>query len=99
MLFGTGLFFIPAIGPIVAMGPIAGLIAAALEGAAVGGAAGVFAAALSNIGIPRDSVVEYEYELKAGKFLVVARGSADEIERARGVLKGTGASHLTAHAA
>jgi len=99
LLFGTGLFFIPAIGPIVAMGPLVGWIVGALEGAAVGGAAGVLAAALSSIGIPKDSVVKYELEVKAGKYLVLARGSADEIERARGVLKTTGASQLAAHAA
>ena len=99
MLFGTGLFFIPAIGPIVAMGPIAGWIAGALEGAVVGGGVGVLAAALSSIGIPQDSIVMYESELMAGKFLVVARGSVDEIERARGILKTTSASQLAAHLA
>ncbi|HWW88577.1 MAG TPA: hypothetical protein VNZ26_33515 [Vicinamibacterales bacterium] len=99
LLFGTGLFFIPAIGPVVAMGPLVGWIVGALEGAAVGGAVGVLGAALSSIGIPRDSVVKYELEVKAGKFLVLARGSADEIERARGALKTTGASQLAAHVA
>jgi uncharacterized membrane protein len=99
MLFGTGLFFLPGIGPIVAMGPLVGWIVGALEGAALGGATGLLAAALTSIGIPKDSVVKYEVEVKAGKFLVVATGSADEIERARGVLKTTGASQLAAHVA
>lgn len=99
MLFGTGLFFIPAVGPIVAMGPIAGWIAGALEGAALGATVGVVGAALSGVGIPHDSVVKYEADVKAGKFLVLARGSADEMERARGVLKATGPSQLAAHLA
>ena len=60
MLFGDALFLIPAIGPLVAMGPLAGWIAGALEGAVVGGAAGGLAAALASIGIPKDSVVKYE---------------------------------------
>jgi hypothetical protein len=32
MLFGTGFFFVPMISPIVAMGPLAGWLAGALDG-------------------------------------------------------------------
>lgn len=98
MLFGSALFFIPAIGPIVAMGPIVGWIVGALEGAAVGGVAGVLVAALTSIGIPEDSVVKYEMEVKAGKFLVLARGSAEMIVQARTLLGTTGASQLHEYA-
>ena len=73
----------------------------ALEGAAVGGAAsvtvGVLAAAFASVGIPQDSIVKYEREVKAGNFLVLVCGSADEIERARGALNTTVASHQEAH--
>lgn len=99
MLFGSALFFIPGIGPVVAVGPLVGSIVGALEGAAVGGAAGVLGAALSSIGIPDDSVVKYEVDVRAGKFLVLARGTAAMVEHARVVLGTTGASQLTAHAA
>jgi hypothetical protein len=44
-----------------------GWIVGALEGAAVGGAAGVFAGGPTTIGVPEDSVVKYELEVKAGK--------------------------------
>jgi uncharacterized membrane protein len=84
--FRQRVFFIPAIGPLVVMGPLVGWIIGALEGAAVGGAAGVLGAALTSIGIPDDSVVKYEFDVKAGKFLVLARGNADMIEHARSVL-------------
>ena len=97
LFVGGGVFFIPAIGPLVVMGPLVGWIVGALEGAAVGGAAGIVAAALTTIGIPEDSVVKYEVEVKAGKFLVLARGSADLVEHARAVLGTTGASHLAVH--
>lgn len=99
MLFGSALFFIPAIGPIVAMGPVVGWIIGALEGAAVGGVAGVLVAALTSIGIPEDSVVKYELEVKAGKFLVLAHGTAAMVEQARTLLGTTGASQLQIHAA
>jgi uncharacterized membrane protein len=98
ILFGSSLFFLPAIGPIIAMGPVVGWIVGALEGAALGGATGALAAALTSIGIPNDSVVKYELDVKAGKFLVLARGTADMIEHARGVLGTTGAAQLNAHA-
>lgn len=99
MLFGSALFFIPVIGPLAVMGPLVGWIAGVIEGAAVGGTAGVLAGALSSIGIPKDSVVKYELEVKEGKFLVLVRGNADIIEHARVVLGTTGAKHLVAHAA
>jgi uncharacterized membrane protein len=99
LLFGSAFFFIPAIGPLVVMGPLAGWLVGALEGAAVGGATGVLAAALTNIGLPKDSVVKYELEVKAGKFLVIVRGSAELVERARHLLAKSGASQLTAHQA
>jgi hypothetical protein len=98
LLFGSAFFVIPAIGPIVAMGPIVGWLIGALEGAAVGGGMGVVAAALTRIGIPEDSVVKYEHEVKAGKFLVIANGSANDIEKAHGILGKTGAIDLNAHA-
>jgi hypothetical protein len=98
MLLGNALFFLPAIGALVVMGPLAGLIAGALEGAALGGAASALAAALVNLGIPRHSVVKYEHELKAGRFLVLAHGSAGLIDQARNLLLASDAFQVTAHA-
>lgn len=45
-------------------------------------------AALVGIGIPKDSVLQYETALKADKFLLVAHGTQDEVARAREVLRG-----------
>lgn len=98
ILFGSAFFVIPAVGPIVVMGPLAALVGA-LEGAAVGGAAGLLSAALANLGIPRDSVVKYELDVKAGKFLILAQGTTDMITHARMVLEDSGPSQLVAHAA
>jgi uncharacterized membrane protein len=97
MLFGSAFFMLPALGPLVVMGPLVGWIVAALETAAVGGAGGALAGALASIGIPKDSVVKYELQIKAGKFIVLARSTADVIERARGALANTGASQINAH--
>lgn len=99
VLFGSAFFFIPVFGPLVVMGPLVGWLVSALEGAALGGAAGVLAAAFASIGIPDDSIVKYEFDVKAGKFLVLARGTPEMIAHAHVVLGTTGASLLVAHAA
>jgi hypothetical protein len=39
-------------------------------------------AALVSLGIPKDSILEYETEIKAGKFMLLAHGTAAEIETA-----------------
>ena len=97
LLVGQAIFLVPAIGPLVVMGPLVGWIAGVLEGAAAGGAAGVLAGALASIGLPDDSVVKYELEVKAGRYLVMAHGAAGLIEAARTVLATTGASQVKAH--
>jgi hypothetical protein len=97
MLFGGAFFFIPGIGPLVVMGPFVAWIVGALEGATLGGVAGVLAAALTTAGFPKDSALKYELEVKAGKYLVVAHGTPDTIEKARALLGNTGASHLVTH--
>jgi hypothetical protein len=89
MLFGSALFVIPGIGPLFAAGPLVAWIVAALEGATIVGGMSALGAGLFSIGIPRDSVLSYETQIKAGKFVVIAHGPRDEVEKARTVLAGT----------
>jgi len=67
MLFGSAFFFIPGIGPLLVAGPLVTWILGALEGAVVMGGISALGAALVSIGIPENSVLQYEAELKAGK--------------------------------
>jgi voltage-gated potassium channel Kch len=97
LLFGSALFLVPGIGPIVVGGPIVSWIVGALEGAAVVGGLSAIGAALYSIGIPKDSVLRYETSLKANKFLLVVHGTAAEVERASSILHGTGAIETTVH--
>ena len=101
MLFGSALIFIPVIGPVVVLGPLAativGMIEGAVEGAVVVGALSALGGALSAVGIPKDSVLQYESELKANKYLVFLTGDAAEIERAREVLKASGVRSFDHH--
>jgi hypothetical protein len=97
MLFGAAFLVIPGIGPIVAAGPIVAWIIGALEGAVVVGGISALGAGLFSLGIPKDSVVKYETSIKAGKFLLIAHGSAGEVQQARNVLQSTGAEEINVH--
>ena len=97
MLFGAAFLVIPGIGPIIAAGPIVTWIIGALEGAVMVGGISALGAGLFSLGIPKDSVVKYETSIKAGKFLLIAHGTADEVQQARNVLQSTGAEEINMH--
>ncbi len=86
MVFGSGFFLIPGVGPVMLAGPIVSTLVGGLEGAVVVGGFSAIGAALWNIGIPKDSVLEYESALKADKFLVLAHGSSNDIDRAKDIM-------------
>src|SRR5271169_7153598 len=99
LLFGSAFFFVPGIGPFVAAGPIVAWIVGALEGAAVVGGISAIGAGLYSIGIPKQSILQYETSLKAGKFMLVAHGTAEEVTRAKAILLAAGASETNLHVA
>ena len=63
------------------MGPVVTWIVSGMEGADVHGSAGTLAAALTGVVIPHDSVVKYELDLRAGRFLVLARVGVEATTR------------------
>ena len=97
MLFGSALFVIPGIGPLIVFGPLVGWIIGALEGAVVVGGLSALGAGLYSIGIPKDSVMKYETALKSDKFLVISHGTADEVAKAKSILEKTGAAEIATH--
>ena len=99
-LFFGGLFLtIPVVGHVVVLGYLATVVAAGLENAVVVGGLSALGAALYGMGIPKDSVLQYETDLKADSFLVMARGPAAEVERAKKLLAASNPSRLDVHAA
>ncbi|GAB2590740.1 general stress protein [Spirosoma areae] len=86
LLFGSAFFFLPGLGPVLIAGPLIASLVAALEGAVVVGGFTALGAALYSLGIPKNSILQYETELKTGKFMLVAHGTADDVERARDIL-------------
>jgi len=98
LLFGSALFVIPGIGPILAAGPVVAWIVAALEGAVVVGGVSALGAGLYSIGIPKDSIVKYETALKSDQFLLIAHGTAAEVAKAKDIIDTTRPAQCTIHA-
>ncbi|MGA3128001.1 MAG: general stress protein [Candidatus Korobacteraceae bacterium] len=99
LLFGSALFVIPGVGPILAAGPVVAWIVAALEGAVVVGGVTALGAGLYSIGIPKDSILRYETALKQDSFLVIAHGTAAEVAKARDIVETTHPAEFTLHSA
>ena len=97
LLFGSAFFWVPGIGPLLVAGPLVAWIVGALEEAAVVGGLSALGAALFSIGIPKNSVVQYETEVKNGKLLLVVHGMPDDVERAKDLLRQTQATTTTIH--
>ena len=91
LLAGIGALAIPGLGPFIAAGPIMG----ALAGVGAGGAVGGLVGALVGMGIPEFEAKRYEGRVKDGGVLLsVHCDTADEIERAKDILKRTGADDI-----
>jgi hypothetical protein len=98
LLFGSAMFVVPGLGPLVVFGPLVSWMVGALEGAVLGGGVSILAAALYSIGIPQDSCLQYETAVKSNQFLVIAHGNGDEVSTARNILQTAGAAHVGVHA-
>jgi hypothetical protein len=97
-LFFGGLFMtVPVIGNVVMLGYLATVVIAAIDNAAIVGGLSVFGAAIYSLGIPKDSVIQYESAVKADGFLIMVHSSASGIVRAKFVLGTTNPSQLDLH--
>jgi hypothetical protein len=99
LLFGGVFMMVPVIGPVMVLGYLAAAVASAVEGAVVVGGLSALGAALFSIGIPKDSVIEYETALKADEFLVTAHGTPDALANARGILAKAKPARIEMHQA
>jgi len=89
LLFGSALFAIPGLGPILVAGPLVAWIIAGLEGAAVVGGVSAIGGGLMSIGITKDSVLKYEVALKTDKFMLVVHGTPEVVAKAKDIIGGT----------
>ena len=54
-------------------------------------------AGLFSIGVPKDSIIKYETQIKADKFVLVCHGTTEEVENARSILEKTEATEVNIH--
>jgi hypothetical protein len=96
--FGGGVSLsAPPPGNIVVFGRLSAIVIAAVEGAILAGGLSALSASMSSAGIPRESSVQYEQAVKAGGFLVIVHGTAQEIMRTTALLASSGPTTLDFH--
>jgi len=98
ILFGAAVMFVPVVGNIIVLGPLAAALVGGIEGAVAVGGASALVGALSALGIPKNSVLRYETALKADHFMLVVHGDAHDMARARELLATSGYASLEHHA-
>jgi hypothetical protein len=97
LLLGAAFFVVPGIGLVLMAGPLVAWIAGALEGAVVVGGIGAIGAGLFSIGLPRDTVLNYEVAIKTDRYLLLVHGTAAEAASAREIMQGTHPAELNMH--
>jgi hypothetical protein len=86
VMVGAALVWVPGFGPLLVAGPLAAMIVGGIEGAAVGLAGGGALGALIGWGVSRNHILKYEDHLQAGRYLVIAQGTAQDVATARDIL-------------
>ena len=98
-LFFGGLFMaVPVVGHVVVLGYLSAIGFAAVENAVVVGGLSALGTMLCGLGIPKESVLQYETELKADNFLAMAHGTEADATRARAILSTENPLRLDTHA-
>jgi len=87
LLFGVAYFWVPDIGPIGASGSLVHLLVSALGGAAVVGGVSALGAALVGLGLPKNTMIKYERDLKSDSYQLIAQGMPKEVAKARSLLE------------
>jgi len=80
-------------------GPLFTALVSGQEDAASSGGMSVLGGALVSLGVPTHSAIVYEMELAAGKFVLVVRGTQEDMTKARNLLQLTRHEGVAVHAA
>jgi hypothetical protein len=90
ILVGAALAFVPLVGHVVIVGPLASQIVGELGSATPRRGLGPLAAALTGLGITKDAALGYESAVRQQEFLLIVHGDAPAIERAHQLLDPAG---------
>jgi hypothetical protein len=99
LVTGVALLIIPGAGPVLVAGPAAAWILATLEGAGGGAILGGLVGGVVGHFVKDKHIPKYENHLKGGKYLLVAHGEQDVVDRAQKVLDDTEAFEVERHTA
>lgn len=97
LLVGAAFLWVPGVGPLIVAGSLTGVLLGGVEGAVAAAATGGVLGWLSALGIDKKHIIKYEDHLKAGRYLVVVNGSADDLELADSILSTTPHAGLHPH--
>ena len=93
VLSGAAMLFIPGLGPLVVLGPLAAAAVGAAEGALLGGAVG----ALLGHFVAKQHLPKYEEFVRTGNYLLVVHGTEEEVARAQRLLTELGSTDVQRH--
>jgi hypothetical protein len=97
LLAGAAFLWVPGVGPLVVAGSLASALLGGVEGAVAGAATTGVLGWLFSLGIGKQHILKYEQSVKAGKYLVIAHGTPDDVNKAKQVLAGTKPTELNVH--
>lgn len=83
LAIGAGALVIPGLGPIIAAGPIAGLLSGATTGTITGG--------LIDFGIPEAEGMQLEDRVREGSIVALVQTDKNKVEEASSILRSNGA--------
>jgi hypothetical protein len=98
LLVGAAFLWVPGVGSLIVAGSLASAMLGGVEGAVAGAAVSGVLGWLASIGISKEHILKYEESVKAGKYLVIAHGSAEEVQKAKKILEGSKPAELNVHA-
>ena len=96
-LVGAAFIWVPGVGLAIVAGSLATALLGGVEGALAGSAMGGILSGLAAWGISKKQILKYEESVKAGSYLLVAHGSAEQVAQAQNLLQGTGATEVNVH--
>lgn len=89
VLFSPAFMCVPVAGTLTAGGLLLSTVASGVSTAIVTGSLTALGATLYSIGVPKNTVLQYETAIKLDKYLLVVRGTLDKVECARDILNTT----------
>jgi hypothetical protein len=97
MFFGGVMLTLPLVGPVIALGYFATAVVSVIEGAVLVGGVSAITAAFYGLGIPKDSILQYETAIKTDSFLVMAHDTPSQNALAKSILEEANATQVDHH--